>query len=137
MAVFYAMVERANPQNALVKKWYPQVEVQSNVKINQLASEIAYSTAMTDADVLAVVRAFIAVMKNHLRAGDSVTVGDLGTFQFQIQAEGSETEFDFSVAKIKKTMIRFLPGVMLKEVTNGLTYKQTIMRKDLNELIKP
>lgn len=131
MSVKYSVSAMRNPQKPmLAKKFYAKAQARDIVNLNRIADEIAYATSLTDGDVLNVLRGLIKKLKEHLSDGDIVNLGDFGTFQYQISSTGAVTEKDFTVANIKKTRIRFRPGLMVKEGLFGLKFEKTLTIKD-------
>ena len=92
-------------------------------------SMLNFSTsALTDADVLAAIRAFIKQLNKHLAAGKIVRAENLGSFQLQIQSTGAETEKEFTVDNITGVTIQFRPGKTVATATTkglaGLQFKR-------------
>lgn len=110
------------------KKYYAKMQADGEVTMDEIANEIAYSTSLTDGDVLNAIRALIKQMNIHLAAGKIVRLETFGTFQLQLQSEGAETEKKFTQANIKAAHIQFRPGKPIKAATRstdgGLTFKR-------------
>lgn len=108
--------EPGNPDAA--KKFYAKMQASGTVTLDDIAEDIAYSTTLTDADVLAAVRAFIKQLNRHLAAGKIVKAENLGSFQLQLQSEGTDTEEAFTSANIIGVSVQYRPG---KTVANATT----------------
>lgn len=104
--------------NQAPKKWYARMQASGTVTLDEIAEDIAYSTTLTDADVMAAVRAFIKQLNRHLAAGKIVKAENLGTFQLQLQSEGTDTEDAFTSANIIGVSVQYRPG---KTVANATT----------------
>lgn len=99
------------------KKYYAKMQASGEVTLDEIAEDIAYSTTLTDADVLAAVRAFIKQLNRHLAAGKIVRAENLGSFQIQIQSRGADTEEEFSTDNITGVSIQYRPGKFVASAT--------------------
>lgn len=108
------------------KKYYAKAQASGEVTMDEIAEDIAYSTSLTDGDVLNAIRALIKQVNKHLAAGKIVRLETFGTFQIQLQSEGAETEKKFTTSNITGASIQFRPGKPIKAATRagdgGLTF---------------
>lgn len=120
----YMSSEPGNPDAP--KKYYAKMQAKDAVSLDQIAEDIAYSTTLTDSDVIAVIRAFIRQMNKHLANGMIVRAENLGSFQLQLQSTGADTVKDFKPSNITGVNIQFRPGKTLRAATRagdgGLTF---------------
>lgn len=116
------------------KKWYAKAQASGEVTLDEMAEDIAYATTLTDADVLAAIRAFIKQLNKHLANGKIVRAENLGSFQLQIQSTGADTEEDFTTANITGVSIQFRPGKTVAGATTrglgSLTFHRVARLKD-------
>ena len=56
--------------------------------------------------------------------GQSVKLGELGTFRLSLSSEGCENEADFNTSKIKSTKIIFSPGKFLKDNVDNVHFER-------------
>ena len=129
MSVNYSLAhmssEPGNPDAP--KKWYAKAQASGEVTLDEMAEDIAYATTLTDADVLAAIRAFIKQLNKHLANGKIVRAENLGSFQLQIQSTGADTEEDFTTANITGVSIQFRPGkTVAGATTRGLGSLTTV-----------
>lgn len=130
MSVNYSLAhmcsEPGNPDAP--KKYYAKMQASGEVTLDEMAEDIAYATTLTDADVLAAIRAFIKQLNKHLANGKIVRAENLGSFQLQIQSTGADTEKDFTAANITGVSIQYRPGKFVSEATTkglgGLTFRR-------------
>ena len=122
----YMSSEPGNPDAP--KKYYAKAQASGEVTLDEIAEDIAYSTTLTDADVLAAIRAFIKQLNKHLANGKIVRAENLGSFQLQIQSTGADAEKEFTTANITGVSIQFRPGKFVAEATTkglaGLTFRR-------------
>lgn len=116
----YSLAAQVNPQKRNEPaKYYAKVQSSGKVDIDRLAEEIAYSTALTDGDVLNAIRALIRQINYHIADGKIVDLENLGTFYATVESEGAATEEDFDPAThIKDVNIRFRPGKGIEQKLN-------------------
>lgn len=122
----YMNSQPGNPDGK--KKYYAKAQASGTVTMDEMAEEIAYATSLTDGDVLNVTRALIRQLNKNLAAGKIVKMENFGSFQLQLQSEGTETEKAFTSANILGARIQFRPGNTIKAATRtgdgGLTFKR-------------
>ena len=110
------------------KLFYAKAQASGEMTMDEMADEIAYSTSLTDGDVLNAIRALIKQVNKNLAAGKIVRLENFGTFQLQLCSEGSETEKKFTSANITGASVQFRPGKPIKAATRagdgGLSFKR-------------
>ena len=116
------------------KKYYAKAQASGEVTLDEMAEDIAYATTLTDADVMAAIRAFIKQLNKHLANGKIVRAENLGSFQLQIQSTGADTEEEFTTAHITGVSIQFRPGKTVAGATTrglgSLTFHRVSKLKD-------
>lgn len=119
MAINYSISEMKNPSDPDgMTKFYAKAQSSGIVDIDTLAEDIAYSTSLTDGDVLNVIRALVKQINRHLANGEIVRLEHLGSLQVQIGSKGSESEKDFHDGLIRRVRVQFRPG---KSIRNTLS----------------
>ena len=103
----YNVIPRKNPINKVVK-YYAQMAPVNPVKLSELADSISAQCTLTVHDVKAVLSALQEHIAQHLRNGNSVRLGDLGSFRAVIKSRGASTIEDFSVGNIKGLKVSFV-----------------------------
>lgn len=111
--MLYTVKKKKNPFDGTTK-WYAQSAATTPVEAEQIAKEISDTNTVTDADIAAVLKSLQRVIANHLGAGQSVRLGDLGSFRATITSEGKKTEAEVSASSIKGVRVRFTPGGWIK-----------------------
>jgi predicted histone-like DNA-binding protein len=108
------MIQRANPQDRKVVKWYATPVNDGKITKIDLAKEIVNISSLSRGDVSNVIESLIDIMPKYLLMGKSVSLGELGTLRISFGSEGVEEEKDFNVSKISGVKFVFTPGVTLK-----------------------
>lgn len=130
MSVNYSLAHMSSKpgDDAAPKLFYAKAQAAGEVTMDEMAEDIAYSTSLTDGDVLNAIRALIKQVNKHLAAGKIVRLETFGTFQVQLQSNGAETEKKFTSSNITGASIQFRPGKPIKAATRagdgGLTFKR-------------
>jgi len=108
-------------KNSLVSpatvKYYPQIAPSTPITLSQITKRIEKRSTVSSADVKAVLDALQYEVIEALQNGNSVRLGDLGSFHLTIKADGTETA---AAAKSK--------GADLIKVVNVQFVKSTAMR---------
>ena len=134
MSVNYSLAHTSSKpgDDAAPKLFYAKAQAAGEVTMDEMAEDIAYSTSLTDGDVLNAIRALIKQVNKHLAAGKIVRLETFGTFQVQLQSEGAETEKKFTSSNITGASIQFRPGKPIKAATRagdgGLTFKRVVKK---------
>ena len=125
MAVFYNKMQRRNPSDAsATPKWYPTLRSTGMLKEKEVARQIADETTLNPKEAEMALSQLQKIMLRALHNGQSVQLGDWGSFYLTLNAEGSETEADVNATKVKKVNIRFSPGKELKEAIAKVEFRQ-------------
>lgn len=126
MAVFYNKVQRKNPSDPnATPKWYPALRTTGMLKEKEVARQIADETTLNPKEAEMALSQLQKIMLRALHNGQSIQLGDWGSFHLTLNAEGSETEADANAMKVKKVNIRFAPGKELKESIAKIELRQT------------
>ena len=125
MAINYSIAAMKNPNPMAEEevKYYAKAQANGVVTIDQLAEEIAYSTTLTDGDVLNTIRALVKQIKSHIREGRIVRLEALGSFQAQLSSSGASSEEEFNPALIRGVRLQFRPGTSIREILNPTVLK--------------
>jgi predicted histone-like DNA-binding protein len=122
MAILFNRVERANPQNPNVKKWYPTVKTVRQVSEKEVAIEIAEETTLNHKEAEMSLEQLLKVLLRHLLASDSIQLGDWGSFHLTCNGEPCDTKEEVDATKIKNLNIRFSPGKALRNALKNAIF---------------
>ena len=127
MAIFYNKIQRRNPllKKDETKLWYPVLRRVDQVKEKEVAKQIADETTLNPKEAEMAVAQLKKVLINALTNGNSVQLGDWGSFYLSISSKGSEKEDDVSSDNVKKINIRFKLGKELKEAIEKAQFRDT------------
>ena len=123
MSVLYNKVEKVNPADKTApKKWYPLLKTVSRVEEKEVARQISEETTLNRKEAEMALDQLEKVLINNLLSGNTVQIGDWGTFMLTCRGEGSATKEEVTAASIKGLNIRFLPGKSLKEALENANF---------------
>ncbi len=118
-------MQRRNPSDAsATPKWYPTLRSTGMLKEKEVARQIADETTLNPKEAEMALSQLQKIMLRALHNGQSIQLGDWGSFYLTLNAEGSETEADVNATKVKKVNIRFSPGKELKEAIAKVEFRQ-------------
>jgi predicted histone-like DNA-binding protein len=124
MSIFFNKVERANPlKRDEAKKWYPSLKTVSQLQQREVAKEIADETTLNPKEAEMALEQLQKVLIRNLLAGNSVQLGDWGSFSLSCSGLPAPSKEELTAANIKGLNIRFKAGRSLKNALNEATFK--------------
>ncbi len=109
----YNLISRKNPitkEYAFHASLIPVVPI----TLKTLAQEVSDTCTLTVHDVKAVISALEERVYKALRNGQSVRLGDLGSFRPTVHSASAATEEDFTMENIRGLKVRFVPSSKLR-----------------------
>ena len=85
-----------------------------------LAQQISGRSSLTSGDVNNVIQNLLELLPQELIKGNSVQLGDFGTFRLSFSSDGVDTEKDFTKDKIKGVKILFTPSNDFKKTLSDM-----------------
>ncbi len=120
------LVQKGNPaQPEAPKKWYANAVNQGTVNKQQISKEIAGRSSLTRGDISNVLDNLIDELPKYLKAGNSVKLGDFGTFRLSVLSKGSDTAESYNTAShVKGVKVIFTPGTALKNELSEIHFEK-------------
>ena len=116
----YVVRAKINPQEkGDPAKYYAVAKKVSNITLDDIAKEIEKRSSLTRGDILSVLSNLVEVIPLFLRNGNSVSLGDFGTFRLTLQGEGKNTPEEVNARSVKKVRTVFISGTGLKKELAG------------------
>ncbi len=113
----YVIRAKKNPIDKTVR-FYPQMAPTTPVTLAQIIKRVEKRSTVSSADVKAVLDALQYEVIDALQNGNTVRLGDLGSFRLSIKATGSATSAEAKNAganAIKTVNVQFTKSVAMKE----------------------
>lgn len=92
--------------------------------MDKLCELISSRSAMSSADVKAILDSLNWAMSLELRSGSIVQVGEFGSFRLSIRSKGAETADAFNASLIKKARVIFSPGTSLRWMSEIVKFEE-------------
>jgi predicted histone-like DNA-binding protein len=107
------------------------------VKEKEVAKQIADETTINPKEAEMVLSLFEKILIRELMNGNSVQLGDWGSFHLTCNSEGKETKEEVNAGSIQKVNIRFTAGKSLKEAMQKIIFKDidSISNTKMNEFM--
>lgn len=123
MPILFNKVKRGNPAKPQApRKWYPVLKSTGLVREKQVAKLLADETTLNPKEAEFAIAQLQKVVVNLLLSGNTVQLGDLGSFRVTVHAEGAETKEAVTSKQIKKLTVRFSESEALKEGLEKATF---------------
>ncbi len=124
MALFYNKVQRKNPNHQEESgKWYPVLRSVSQVSEKEVAKRIADETTLNPKEAEMAIYQLLKVLKDELLSGNTVQLGDWGSFYLTINSDGVAEEKDVTATQVKQVNINFRAGSELREALDKAEFK--------------
>jgi predicted histone-like DNA-binding protein len=123
MAVKLKKIQRRNPQNVALSKWYLTQESGGSVGLPEIAKEIEGRSALSLGDVQSVLSNMVEVLPIFLKLGQSVKLEGFGTFRISVSSEGMATADELTAHHVDGVKIVFLPSMDLKRSVENISFE--------------
>jgi len=121
----YKLVQKSNPSKPdAAKKWYANAVNTGTITLRTLSKDIAGRSSLTVGDVSNVIENLIERLPQYLVEGNSIKLGNLGTFRLSLSSEGIAKKEDFTGKQIKKAKVLFTPGTEIKNTLAQAKFEQ-------------
>lgn len=115
MPIILKKVQRINPSKKdEAKKWYAIQQTLKQLDETEVANRIADETTLNPAEALMAIRQLRKVVQQALTEGQSVKLGDWGSFYASVSSNGFATQKELTANAIRNVKINFKPGAELK-----------------------
>ena len=134
----YKAMLRKNPKNGRTA-WYAAIDNEKSVGIEEVAEAIQAECTVHRADILAVLASLEEQVVNQLLAGNTVRLGQLGSFHLTLKSRPSETEDKVTSENVKAVMVRFRKSGRMQgnfQLTNPKV-KFLATKKETDEEVTP
>ncbi len=122
--ITYIKQMKKNPINKEVK-YYAQIAPVNVVNLDEVATRVSRCCTVTSHDIKAVISALQEQLIDMLRSGQSVRLGDIGSFRPTITSEACDSPEEVTAKSVKGIRVRFTPGCVMRE---GLALNNSLVR---------
>ena len=123
MSILYNAIQRHNPNDANApKKWYLILKRLKLRRTLDVAKAISDETTLNPKEAEMALYQLHKVLLRYLMDGNTVELGDLGTFQLSVNSSGVSQEEDVTPNLVKKINLHFIPSTEVREAINKATF---------------
>ncbi|MCT4638109.1 MAG: HU family DNA-binding protein [Bacteroidales bacterium] len=119
MALGYKVVQKGQPgvTGGGEKKYYAQIVNGREVTVDEMAKSIEKFSALSEADILSVIRALENTIQKELSDGKIIRLDKLGSLYPKISSNGEESAKKVTSKSIKSIGVNYRPG---KRIINSM-----------------
>ncbi len=123
MAILVKPIQRVNPQAPTEgKKWYVTQVTTALVDETQVAMDLAEETTLNPSEAMMAIRQLRKIVLRRLLAGESVKLGNWGSFSVTLSSMGVATKEEVNAKNIKSVNLNFQPDADFKADLQKATY---------------
>jgi len=112
----YVVQPKKNPQDREIPaKFYAVAKSVGSITFNDIAKEIEKRSSLTRGDINNVLSNLVDVIPLFLKNGNTVRLGDFGSFHLTIQSKGKDTPEEVNAKSVIKVKTVFVSGTGLKK----------------------
>lgn len=134
---FTTMLRRNMIDKEKPNLYYAIAKSSGDIDIDEMAERVQRASTVNWADVLCVLRALQTEMIDSFKKGETVRLGDLGSFYVTLRSGGTLLQEDVKGNLIAGARIRFRPGQELLNAMKTLTYSKYKTEKKEGETTDP
>lgn len=125
MSIKYKPTQIAMPLSPNYGKWYAKMVPTATITSRELAREVAHSSTVTEADMLAVLWSLSEAIRRHLLNSEIVHVDGLGSLRVGFRSRAKPTPDDVSADDIYGLRIVMTPERKFTQTGQGRTGGRT------------
>ena len=123
MSVKIRKITRQFPRDPSRSRWYFTQSKSGTVKLEDLCARLEKSSSLSAGDIHNVLINLVDELPVYLGMGQTIQLGDFGTFRVSVSSEGADSAEALTARNIKKTKLVFLPSTKLKQKLASLSFK--------------
>jgi len=85
---------------------------------------VAEVSTVSPADKAAVIENFLCIITNELARGNTVQLGDFGSFWLRIAQDGAATKAEVHKENIESVLMRFTPGKRFQQALDAIEFER-------------
>jgi len=121
----YKLIERANPQDRTLVKWYASPVNEGKITQRDLAKDIVVNSSLSRGDIGNVIDNILDSMPKYLLMGKSVSLGEFGTLRLSFTSDGVSTADEFNTNLINGVKVVFTPSVEFKKTLDDIHFEKS------------
>lgn len=133
MPLVYTLIKRKDMSKGAAADatlYHAQTSVTKKLTLNKICTRIESYCTASRGEILLVLDGLIKVMNEALADGESVHLGEFGSFRMVAGSKGSKTVDEFNTSLFKRPHIVFYAGTMLSNVARTASFEKYVPKKD-------
>lgn len=133
MPLIYTLVKRKDMSKDAASGatlYHAQTSITKKLTLNKICTRIENIYTASRGEIILVLDGLIKVMNEALSDGESVHLGEFGSFRMVAGSKGSATVDGFTTALFNRAHIVFYPGTMLINLVNNVSFERYVPKKD-------
>ena len=139
MPLIYTLVKRKDMSKDAASGatlYHAQTSITKKLTLNKICTRIENICTASRGEIILVLDGLIKVMNEALSDGESVHLGEFGSFRMVAGSKGSATVDGFTTALFNRAHIVFYPGTMLINLAmlinlvNNVSFERYVPKKD-------
>lgn len=115
MAILIKPVQRVNPQRTTdPMRWYVTQVTTAQVDETQVAMDLADETTLNPSEAMMAIRQLRKILLRRLLGGESVKLGNWGSFSVTLSSTPSDKKEDLTARNIRSVNLNFQPDEAFK-----------------------
>ena len=127
MPLIYTLVKRKDMSKDAASGatlYHAQTSITKKLTLNKICTRIENICTASRGEIILVLDGLIKVMNEALSDGESVHLGEFGSFRMVAGSKGSSTEKDFNTSLFHRAHIVFYPGTMLTDTIRNASFEK-------------
>ncbi|BDD10226.1 hypothetical protein FUAX_26580 [Fulvitalea axinellae] len=125
MAVKFKSIAKPIPgKPSAPKRHYAQAVSNRTINLRAFSAEIGRISTVSKPDIMAVLESFVELIPVHLKNGNAVNLGPLGTFYLNVKSEGRDKAEDVSSSSIIGNKLLFRPSKLIRTELKSIEYEK-------------
>ena len=109
---------------------YGSAQMNEKLSFDQFCKHIAdHNSPFSKGTIKGILTDAVACLREQLLAGNSVNLGDLGSFRNELSCNPAKTTDDFNASYIKAVNVRWTPGKKFENLRSEATFQLVPSRK--------
>ena len=133
MPLIYTLVKRKDMSKDAASGatlYHAQTSITTKLTLNKICTRIENICTASRGEIILVLDGLIKVMNEALSDGESIHLGEFGSFRMVAGSKGSATVDGFTTALFNRAHIVFYPGTMLINLVNNVSFERYVPKKD-------
>ena len=118
-------------------KAYGTAQIHDRLDFDAFCQHIAdHNSPFSKGTIKGILNDAVSCLREQMLAGNSVQLGDMGTYHVELETEGAVTTDDFGVNNIKEVNVRWKPGKRFQNLRSEASFQLVPSRSAQDDAIE-